>query len=179
MVISRPKGCLTTVKHNKTKHTAHNDTTNPQEKAAGMKEQDPDLELFLARKRIKSRPLRWLLVGTGCTTLGLGILGIPLPILPTTPFLLVSAWCFGRSSEPLLRWLLTNRVFGEYLRGYVQNRGIPGRVKLYVLILLWATILLSAFLAVKVWWLRIMLIGIAAGVTIHVLRIRTSKPESK
>ena len=167
------------MKHIKTKHTTQNDAANLKRKAAGMKEPDPELELFLDRKRIKSRPLRWLLIGAGCISLGLGILGIPLPVLPTTPFLLLSAWCFGRSSEPLLRWLLTNRVFGEYLRGYVQNRGIPGRVKWYVLILLWATILLSAFLAVKVWWLRIMLIGIAAGVTIHVLRIRTSKPETK
>lgn len=136
---------------------------------------DPSLEMFLERKKIKSRPVRWLVIGAGFTTLGLGILGIPLPVLPTTPFLLVSAWCFGRSSEPLLRWLLTNRLFGNYLRLYVENRGIPRRVKIYILILLWTTIGLSAFLAVSVWWLRIVLITIAAGVTLHVLRIRTFK----
>ena len=140
---------------------------------------DPELELFLARKRIGSRPVRWLLVVAGCVSLGLGLLGIPLPVLPTTPFLLVSAWCFGRSSEPLLRWLLTNRLFGVYLRGYVQNRGIPKRVKVYVLVLLWTTLLFSAFWVVKAVWLSVLLIGVAVGVTLHVLRIRTAKPENK
>ena len=140
---------------------------------------DPELELFLARKRIGSRPVRWLLVVAGCVSLGLGLLGIPLPVLPTTPFLLVSAWCFGRSSEPLLRWLLTNRLFGVYLRGYVQNRGVPKRVKIYVLVLLWTTLLFSAFWVVKAVWLSVLLIGVAVGVTLHVLRIRTAKPENK
>ena len=140
---------------------------------------DPELELFLARKRIGSRPVCWLLVVAGCVSLGLGLLGIPLPVLPTTPFLLVSAWCFGRSSEPLLRWLLTNRLFGVYLRGYVQNRGVPKRVKIYVLVLLWTTLLFSAFWVAKAVWLSILLIGVAVGVTLHVLRIRTAKPENK
>lgn len=136
---------------------------------------DPGLEHFLARKKIRSRPLRWLLIGGGCAALGLGILGIPLPVLPTTPFLLLSAWCFGRSSEPLLRWLLTNRLFGKYLRNYLEHRGIPRRVKTGILITLWATIGLSAVL-VEGWWLRVLLIAVAAGVTVHVLRIRTQKP---
>lgn len=140
---------------------------------------DPALELYLSRKRIKNRFVRGLLIALGLLTLGLGILGIPLPVLPTTPFLLVSAWCFGRSSGRLLRWLLTNRVFGEYLRNYVEKRGIPKRVKIYILIILWATILLSAFLAVRVWWLRVLLMAIATGVTIHILRIQTLKTGKK
>jgi uncharacterized membrane protein YbaN (DUF454 family) len=137
---------------------------------------DPELELFLARKKIRSRPVRWLLIGAGYTALGLGILGIPLPVLPTTPFLLLAAWCFGRSSERLLRWLLTNRLFGTYLRNYVQHKGIPQRVKVYILCMLWLTIGLSAFLAVHVWWLRVSLLATAVGVTVHILRIRTQKP---
>ncbi|MDR0954323.1 MAG: YbaN family protein, partial [Rikenellaceae bacterium] len=119
---------------------------------------DPALEAYLQRKKIKSRPLRWLLIGCGCITLGLGLVGIPLPVLPTTPFLLLSAWCFGRSSERLLRWLLTNRMFGEYLRNYVEDRGIPRRVKVYILLLLWGTILFSAFVKIDLWWLRILLL---------------------
>ena len=150
----------------------------PERPEALLPATDPELELFLSRKKIKSRPLRWLLIGGGCLALGLGILGIPLPVLPTTPFLLLSAWCFGRSSERLLCWLLTNRVFSAYLRSYVEKRGVSRRVKLYTLIILWATILLSAFLAVELWWLRILLITIAAGVTIHIVRIKTLNPRN-
>lgn len=138
---------------------------------------DPVLEQFLKKKQVSGRVGRAFLIGTGCTSLGLGMLGIPLPVLPTTPFLLVSAYCFGRSSPRLLRWLLTNKVFGSYLRNYCLNRGIPKRVKIYVLITLWATILLSAFLAVDWWWLRGVLIAIAMGVTVHILRIGTTKQE--
>lgn len=151
-------------------------TSNPETQKPDI---DPELELFLDRKKIRNKPIRWLLIGAGCTALALGILGIPLPVLPTTPFLLLSAWCFGRSSETLLRWLLTNKIFGEYLRNYIQNRGIPKRVKIIIVVTLWITILLSAFLAVEVWWLRILLILVAIGVTVHILRIQTAKPQNR
>lgn len=143
---------------------------------AGQVGVDPLLEPFLQRQQIRSRLGRGALIGTGCTSLGLGILGIPLPVLPTTPFLLLSAYCFGRSSPRLLRWLLTNPLFGSYLCNYCLHRGIPRRVKVYILITLWVTILLSAFLAVSWWWLRGVLIAIAVGVTIHLLRLGTTKP---
>lgn len=136
--------------------------------------QESDLEPFWARKKIRSQPLRWLLIGSGCVALALGILGIPLPVLPTTPFLLVAAWCFGRSSERLLRWLLTNRLFGDYLCRYMQGGGIPRRVKAAILITVWITIGLSAC-AVSRWWLRILLLCVAAGITVHILRIHTRK----
>ena len=155
-----------------------NQKTAPPQKTDGRtknKTVDPELELFLERKCVRKGPFRWLLIGGGFTALGLGILGIPLPLLPTTPFLLLAAGCFGRSSEPLLRWLLTNRLFGDYLRNYVQNRGIPRRVKIYILALLWTTIGVSVFFAADGWWLRLLLITVAIGVTIHVLRIRTAK----
>ena len=124
-------------------------------------------------RKQKTRSVRIVLIVAGCVALGLGILGIPLPVLPTTPFLLLSAWCFARSSERLHRWLLTNRLFGRYIRDYTEHRGIPRRVKIYTLVLLWATISLSAFLAVHLWWIRLLLFAVAAGVTVHVLRIKT------
>ena len=121
---------------------------------------------------------RSLLSAGGFTSLGLGLLGIALPLVPTTPFLLLSAWCFGKSSPRLLRWLLTNRLFGEYLRNYRDNKGIPRRVKIYILGMLWATILLSARYATSLWWVRLLLILIAAGVTFHLFRIKNFRPES-
>ncbi len=117
--------------------------------------------------------MRAVLIAAGCVALGLGILGIPLPVLPTTPFLLLAAWCFARSSERLHRWLLTNRLFGKYIRDYTEHRGIPRRVKVYTLVLLWATISLSAFGAVDAWWIRLLLFAVAIGVSVHIFRIKT------
>lgn len=128
---------------------------------------------------VRSKTARWLLISAGSTSLGLGILGAALPVLPTTPFLLLSAYCFGKSSPKLLHWLLTNEVFGRYLQNYREHRGIPGRVKVYILIMLWTTILCSAFLATQMWWLRIFLIATAIGVTLHILRIKTAQTASE
>jgi uncharacterized membrane protein YbaN (DUF454 family) len=125
------------------------------------------------RLLVRSRTLRYVLIGAGCISLGLGLLGIPLPVLPTTPFLLLSAACFARSSPRLLRWLMNNRLFGRYLRNYCEKKGIPVRVKVYTLVLLWIVIGGSAFLAIDRWWLRIVLLIVAVGVTVHVLRMPT------
>lgn len=128
-----------------------------------------------ARLLVRNRPLRWVLIGVGCLSLALGLLGIPLPMLPTTPFLLLAAACFARSSPRLLRWLLTNRLFGRYLRNYCEKKGVPARVKTVTLALLWITIGLSAALAAGRWDVRIGLLAIAAGVTVHILRMPTYK----
>ena len=73
----------------------------------------------------------------------LGILGIFLPLLPTTPFLLLASWCFARGSERLHRWLLSHRVFGEYLRNFEAGRGIPLKAKILATVMLWASLLLA------------------------------------
>lgn len=106
---------------------------------------------------------------------GLGFLGIALPVLPTTPFLLLALWFFSRSSDRLRRWLLTNRLFGRYISDYSSGRGIPLRVKIYALILMWAAIGYSALWIVNSLWLKIILLAIAIGTTVHILRIRTKK----
>ncbi len=108
----------------------------------------------------------------GFAAVGLAVAGIVLPLLPTTPFLLLAAWCFARSSDRWLQWLLNNRVFGKYIRDYRAGNGIPGRVKWYALALLWITIGLSAALATDNPWVRLGLGTIAIGVTIHILSIK-------
>lgn len=119
------------------------------------------------------RMRRYLYIITGTLALGLGILGIFLPLLPTTPFLLLTAACYARGSRKFYTWLMESSLFGPYIRNYREGKGIPLSVKLGVLTLLWATILLSAFFVVNQGWIRILLIGIALGVTVHVIRIRT------
>ncbi|MDR2935954.1 MAG: DUF454 family protein, partial [Rikenellaceae bacterium] len=95
-----------------------------------------------------------------------------LPLLPTTPFLLLAAWCFAHSSDRRLQWLLNNRLFGKYIRDYRAGNGIPRRVKWYALSLLWITIGLSAAFAAENPWVRLGLGAIAVGVTIHVLSFK-------
>jgi uncharacterized protein len=118
---------------------------------------------------------RFFLITGGIFSLALGILGIPLPLLPTTPFLLLSAYLFARSSPRLYNWLIYHRVFGKYIRDYREKRGVPLGVKIGALALLWVTISLSAFLAVELWWVRVLLFVIAIGVTSHVLCLKTIK----
>ncbi|MGG7606446.1 YbaN family protein [Massilia sp. BKSP1R2A-1] len=79
----------------------------------------------------------------GAIAVLLGILGIFLPLLPTTPFLLLASWCFARGSDRLHGWLLSHRVFGEYLRNFEAGRGIPLKAKIVATVMLWGSLLLG------------------------------------
>ncbi|MEJ5202004.1 MAG: YbaN family protein [Anaerolineales bacterium] len=120
---------------------------------------------------------RTLLIILGTLCVALGVLGMFLPVLPTTPFLLLAAICYGRSSKRFYRWLMTNRWCGEYIRNYREGKGLPLKQKVLTILLLWLTISLTAWLAVSTWWVRMILLGIAMGVTIHLVQIKTYKPE--
>jgi uncharacterized membrane protein YbaN (DUF454 family) len=127
----------------------------------------------IKKRKALSRPVKMILIVLGLLFTGIGLVGIVVPILPTTPFLLLAAACFLRSSDRLYNWLLNNRVFGRYLRNYIEKKGIPLGVKIFTISLLWTTILISAFIFIDIIWVRILLIIIAIGVTIHLLLIKT------
>jgi hypothetical protein len=99
-----------------------------------------------------------------------------LPILPTTPFLLLASFCYARSSKRLENWLLSNRWFGEYIKNYRAGLGLPLKHKLLSLLLLWLTIGYAAWVA-SFWWLKLILLAIALGVSYHLLTIRTYRPD--
>jgi uncharacterized membrane protein YbaN (DUF454 family) len=120
---------------------------------------------------------RTVLFACGSLSLGLGILGIFLPILPTTPFLILAAILYARSSKRLHYWIMNNRLFGRYIRNYVSGGGIPLSAKVIMLILLWVTIGISAFFVVSNLVLRIILACVAVGVSIHIVTIRTLRSE--
>jgi uncharacterized membrane protein YbaN (DUF454 family) len=120
---------------------------------------------------------RRLLIGAGTLSLGLGIIGVFIPILPTTPFLLLAAACYMRSSERFYQWLISNRIFGAYVRNYIEGRGMPIRLKILTILLLWLTIGLSITFGVQNMVIRIVLICIAIGVTAHISLIKKRKVE--
>lgn len=117
--------------------------------------------------------LRILLVIAGTVCVGLGIVGIFVPVLPTTPFLLLAAACYARSSPTFHSWLLNNKWFGSYIRNYLERKGITLRAKIITLSLLWITIGVSVAFAVEILALKLILVIIAIGVSIHILSLRT------
>lgn len=121
----------------------------------------------------RSRAVRWLLVVAGWLAVGLATLGVFLPLLPTTPFLLLAAACFAKSSRRFHAWLLRNRLFGRYIRDYKSGRGIPAGTKALAITLVWLTIAWSALFVVPLVPVKVLLFAIALGVTVHLLRLPT------
>jgi len=124
---------------------------------------------------ISNRLVKWVLIIAGTFFLGLGIIGIFLPILPTTPLLLLAAACFARSSKRFYNWLLNNKRLGNYIKNYREGKGVSLKLKVFTISLLWATIIFSAFIFVSNLIVRTILFLIVVGVTIHILSIRTLK----
>lgn len=127
------------------------------------------------KNKISDRLRRRTLIIAGTFFLGLGFLGVFLPLLPTTPFLLLAAACYARSSKRAYNWLLNNKLFGSYIKNYREGKGVPLKVKVLSISLLWLTIIFSAMFLVHIIFVRIILIFIAIAITIHILKIRTLK----
>lgn len=125
-----------------------------------------------------NRVVKGLWIVGGSLSVALGVIGIFFPVLPTTPFLLLAAFCYARSSERFYHWLLNNRWFGEYIRNYREGRGIPLTEKILAISSLWLTIGFSVLFVVPVAWVKLLLLAIAVGVSIHLVRIKTLKKET-
>ena len=119
--------------------------------------------------------IRAILLITGTISLLIGIIGIFIPLLPTTPFLLITAACYARGSDRFYNWLLCNKLFGNYIKNYREGKGVALNIKIISLSLLWTTILFSAVFVVSALLIKIVLIIIAIAVTIHILTIRSIK----
>ena len=108
----------------------------------------------------------------------LGVVGIFVPLLPTTPFLLL-AWAFCRSSPRLYDRLLAHPCLGAYVRNFREYRAIPLRAKIISVTLIWATLLYCIFGVVRAWWwAQAGLLLLAVGLTWHILSYATlRRPE--
>lgn len=115
-------------------------------------------------------------VSCGSLSLGLGIIGIILPLLPTTPFLLLSAACYAKSSERLYHWLLENKYFGSYIKNYRAGKGIPLKAKITAVSVLWLSLSFTIVFVVPLVAVKILLALIGAYFTGFILETKnTSK----
>ncbi|HDL7750931.1 TPA: DUF454 family protein [Yersinia enterocolitica] len=113
---------------------------------------------------------RWLLIALGWLAVVLATLGVVLPLLPTTPFLLLAAWCFARSSPRFHHWLLYRSWFGSYLRTWQQHRALPPGAKWKAILVTVLTFAISLWL-VKIWWVRGILLVILTLLLTFMLRM--------
>ena len=121
--------------------------------------------------------LRWTLLFSGLLATALGVLGVFLPVLPTVPFLLLALACFARSSERFYNWLLDHAYFGPIIRPYINGQGMTRASKVKAIALVWASISLSAFYLVETGWVQWLLLLIACGVTLYLLKFPEIKVE--
>lgn len=116
---------------------------------------------------------RALLIATGTVAMVFAILGIVAPLLPATPFLLIASACFVRSSDTLYRRLMSNRIFGTYIRNFREGRGIPLRAKIVTLMILWASLAIS-IIRVELVVLELALVGSGVLASFFIVRMRTA-----
>ena len=134
-----------------------------------MQKQETDSGL----RKPAGKGVRLLLLIGGLLSAIIGFAGIFIPLLPTTPFLLLASWCFVRSSDRMNRLLLGNKYLGPYIANYRMRRGITRRNKIYSLSFLYLTISVSVIFGPDYWWLKAGLLLLAVVITIHILRFKT------
>lgn len=126
---------------------------------------------------IKPNLRKGLLIFAGVLLVGLATAGIFFPLLPTTPFLLLAAACFIRSSDRLYQWLITHKWFGSFIKNYREQRAITRQAKVVTLLLLWGTLGYTAIWVTSALVVHVLLMLVGIGVTLHVLHYKTLTPE--
>lgn len=135
----------------------------------------PSTAVAQATPRGRARRLIYLVLG--CAFLVLGGLGAFLPVLPTTPFVLVASACFVRSSPRLHRWLLSSRLFGPFLRDWQRYHGVRLHVKITAIVVLVAAVGASLYFGNLHWLAQVSLVSLALVGLIVILRLRTIRAE--
>ena len=119
--------------------------------------------------------MKYLFIILGSLALALGVIGIFLPLLPTTPFLLLSATLYVRSSEKLYQWLIHQKYLGSYIRNFREHRAIPLRAKIISVSMVWITLTYCAITISEQIWIKALFIALAIGISWHILSYRTLK----
>ena len=135
-------------------------------------------------KLVKSDLLRLMLICIGWISIVGGIVGLFLPLVPTIPFLLLAVFCFSRSSERFHTWLVEHKHLGPMLKDYLIHVGIPFKAKVAAIGMIWISFPATTLLFVETFWIKVLLLSIAAGVTAYLLlmptppvaKVRETKP---
>lgn len=125
---------------------------------------------------MSSRLKKHLLIAAGSLALILGIIGVVLPVLPTTPFLLLASYCYMRSSKRLYDWLMNHKILGPYLYDYILYKGVRRKARTAALTMLWLTLSISMIL-VDHFHIRLLLVFIGVAVSIHLFTLKTIESE--
>lgn len=124
-----------------------------------------------------NRLARVILIISGWIFVSLGVIGIFLPVMPTTIFLILAAACFARSSEKFYLWLINNKHLGKLIRDYREHGSMPVRAKVIAILMMNIAIGYSALFAVELLWVKILLFAIAVSVTIYILSLKTLRTD--
>ncbi|APC50148.1 YbaN family protein [Virgibacillus halodenitrificans] len=114
-----------------------------------------------------------LLVIVGSLSLAIGIIGIVLPLIPTTPLLLLAAACYIRSSKKLYNWLITNKYFGSYIENYRSGKGIPLKAKIISILLIWISMSYTVIFVIPLLAVKLLLLAVAGYFTWFILKQKT------
>ncbi|MBI1939461.1 MAG: YbaN family protein [Ignavibacteriales bacterium] len=120
---------------------------------------------------------KYFLIALGWLFVAMGTIGIFVPILPTTIFFILAAWCFAKSSERFYNWLINHPRFGKFIRDYREHRGMPLKAKIIAVTMVTIAIGSSVIFFTQTMWVRILLIGIALGVSGYILSLNTIRQE--
>ena len=119
--------------------------------------------------------MKYLLIILGSISLVLGVIGIFLPLLPTTPLLLLSAALYVRSSEKMYQWLIHHKYLGTYIRNFQEHRAIPLRAKIISVSMVWISLIYCSITISENLWIIAMFIVLAIGISWHILSYKTLK----
>ncbi len=126
---------------------------------------------------MQSKATRYFLIMSGWLSVGLGVIGIVLPLLPTTPFILLAGGCFAKSSPRFHQWLLNHNFFGPLIKNYQGKQGMPRHVKIRAIIFIWLTLSISIYF-LSITWLRISIFLLGLVLTTLLWRTPELKNES-
>jgi uncharacterized membrane protein YbaN (DUF454 family) len=123
--------------------------------------------------RVSGKIMRGVYIIVGTIALVIGAIGLFLPVIPTTPLIILAAACYYRGSERLHAWILSNKWFGETIKNYQAGRGLTRDTKVKAISMMWAMILISTWFFVSNLFVRVVMIGVAIGVTVYLVRLPT------